>query len=38
VEELGDSGALARAAEVLYELRAAFEAVQPAIRRFCSGK
>jgi HPt (histidine-containing phosphotransfer) domain-containing protein len=36
MEQLGESGALAQASEVMQEVAASFEAVKPAIQRFCS--
>jgi hypothetical protein len=36
VESLSESGALARASEVLPEFTGAFDAVKPAIEHFCS--
>jgi hypothetical protein len=38
VETLSESGALTPASEVLQEFAATFEAVKPAMQRFCSGK
>jgi CheY-like chemotaxis protein/nitrogen-specific signal transduction histidine kinase/HPt (histidine-containing phosphotransfer) domain-containing protein len=38
VETMSETGALAPASEVLREFTAAFEAVKPAMQRFCSGK
>ena len=37
VEKLGETGDVSRASEIMPEVRAAFEAVKPALRRFCSG-
>jgi len=37
VEKMGESGALAQATEVLPEFTTTFEAIKPAILRFCSG-
>jgi two-component system sensor histidine kinase/response regulator len=38
VEEMGSSGVIANGAEMLYEMTAMFEAVKPAIERFCAVK
>ena len=37
MERLGESGNVSEASEIMPEVRAAFEAVKPALRRFCSG-
>jgi hypothetical protein len=38
VEKLGEDGELMHASEVLPEFAAKFEAVKPALQRFCRGE
>ncbi|MGA2597223.1 MAG: response regulator [Bryobacteraceae bacterium] len=38
VEEMGNNGVIANGAEMLHEMTAMFEAVKPAIERFCAAK